>query len=106
VVSGWQHTNTLSHGQLSTLAGRTQKNGDPVAAAERSPAALQKAKSKCLDDGSEAHSFHTLLKLMSQIVRNECRAKDSGSDAPTFEIVTTPSKKQKQAYDLLKTIEV
>ena len=83
-----------------------KKNGDPVAPAERSPAALQKAKSKCLDDGTEAHSFHTLLKLMSQIVRNECRVKDSDPDAPTFEIVTTPSAKQKQAYDLLKTIEV
>ena len=83
-----------------------KKDRDPVAPAKRSPAALQKAKSKCLDDGTEAHSFQTLLKLMSQIVRNECRAKDSGPDAPTFQIVTTPSKKQKQAYDLLNAIEV
>ena len=42
---------------------------------------------------------------MSQIVRKECRAKDNGPDAPTFEIVTTLSEKQKQAYDLLKKME-
>ena len=83
-----------------------KKSRDPVAPAERSTAALRKARSKSLDDGTEAHSFQTLLKLMSQIVRNECRAEGSPPDAPTFEIVTTPSEKQKQAYDLLKTIEV
>ena len=83
-----------------------KKTGNPVAPAKRSAAALRKARSKCLDDGTEVHSFQTLLKLMSQIVRNECRVKGSGPDAPIFEIVTTPSKKQKQAYDLLKAIAV
>jgi transposase len=83
-----------------------KKTGNPVAPAKRSAAALRKARSKCLDDGTEVHSFQTLLKLMSQIVRSECRVKGSGPDAPIFEIVTTPSKKQKQAYDLLKAIAV
>jgi transposase len=81
-----------------------KKTGNPVAPAKRSEAALRKVRSKRLDDGTEVHSFQTLLKLLSQIVRNECRVKGSGPDAPTFEIVTTPSKKQKQAYTLLKTI--
>jgi len=49
--------------------------------------------------------LQTLPKLMSQIVRKECRAKDNGPDAPTFEIVSTLSEKQKQAYDLLKKME-
>jgi transposase len=81
-----------------------KKTGNPVESAKRSEAALKKVRSKRLDDGTEVHSFQTLLKLLSQIVRNECRVKGSGPDAPTFEIVTTPSKKQKQAYALLKTI--
>jgi transposase len=83
-----------------------KKTGDPIAHAKRSDAALRKVRSKRLDDGTEVHSFQTLLTLLSQIVRNECRIKGSGSEAPTFEIVTTPSKKQKQAYALLKTIAV
>jgi len=82
------------------------KTRDPVAPAKRSDAALQKVQSKRLDDGTEAHSFQTLLKLMSQIVRNECLVKGAGADEPTFEIVTTPNEKQKRAYDLLENIAV
>ena len=52
------------------------------------------------------HSFQTLLKLLSGIVRNVCRVPDAGPDAPTFEIVTTPNEKQQRAYDLLATINV
>lgn len=78
-----------------------KRNSDPVAPAKRSDAALRKVHSKRLVDGTETHSFQTLLKIMSQIVRNECLI--SGSDA-AFEIVTTPSKKQQLAYDLLKNI--
>ena len=83
-----------------------KKTGNPVAPAKRSESALRKVRSKRLDDGTEVHSFQTLLKLLSQIVRNECSVKGSVSDAPTFEIVTTPSKKQKQAYALLNTISL
>jgi transposase len=81
-----------------------KKTRDPVAPAIRSDTALQKVRSKRLDDGTEVHSFQTLLKLMSQIVRNECRISDAGSKAPTFEIVTTPSEKQQRAYNLLDNI--
>ena len=79
---------------------------DPVAPAERSEAALRKVRSKTLDDGSEAHSFQTLLKVLSGIVRNVCRVPGAGHDAPTFDVVTTPNAKQQRAYDLLGTIEV
>ena len=79
---------------------------DPVALAERSEAALHKVRSKTLDDGSEAHSFQTLLKVLSGIVRNVCRVPGAGPDAPTFDVVTTPNAKQQRAYDLLGTIEV
>jgi len=77
---------------------------DPVAPAKRSEAALRKVHSKMLDDGSEAHSFQTLLRHLSGIVRNVCRAPSDGPDAPTFHVVTTPNAKQQQAYALLETI--
>ena len=80
------------------------KSVNPVEPAKRSEAALQKAQSKRLEDGTEVHSFQTLLKLMSQIVRNECRLSDVGSDKHTFEIITTPNEKQKRAYHLLGNI--
>ena len=79
---------------------------DPVAPAKRSDGAMRKVKSKVLDDGSEVHRFQTLLKLLSQIVRNVCRVPGAGDDAPTFEIVTTPNAKQRRARKLLETIRV
>ena len=79
---------------------------DAVAPATRSEAALRKVHSRTLDDGSEVHSFHTLLTLLSGIVRNVCRVPGAPSDAPTFDVVTTPSATQQRAYQLLETIAV
>lgn len=79
---------------------------DPVAPAIRSEPALRKVHSKTLDDGSQVHSFHTLLKLMSGIVRNVCRVPGAPDDAPTFDVVTTPSLKQQRAFELIEGIEV
>jgi hypothetical protein len=83
-----------------------KKTRDPVAPAKRSEAALQKARSKKLDDETEVHSFQTLLKLLSTIVRNVCRVPGAGPDAPTFHIVTTPDTKQQRAYKLVEAITV
>jgi transposase len=78
---------------------------DPVAPAQRSAAALRKVRTRRLDDGSEVHSFHTLLKLLSSIVRNVCRVPGAPPETPTFDVITTPSAKQQRAYQLLQTIE-
>jgi transposase len=83
-----------------------KKTRDPVAPAKRSQAALKKASSKLLEDGSQAHSFQTLLKLLGTIVRNTCRTPGARSSAATFEVVTTPNAQQKRAYDLLETIKM
>ena len=83
-----------------------KKTSDPVAPAKRSDGSLQKVQSKRLDDGSVVHSFQTLLKLMSQIVCNECRLSGESPEEPGFEIITTPNEKQKRAYHLLDTITV
>ncbi len=79
---------------------------DPVAPAQRSVAALRKVHTKVLDDGTAVHSFSTLLKDLSRLVRNVCRPRGANSDAPTFELVTTPNATHQRAYDLLKTITV
>jgi transposase len=79
---------------------------DPVAAAKRSKAALAKAASHTLDDGTPAHSFATLLGELATIVRNTCRTPNAGPDAPTFEIVTTPNAKQKRALELIQQIRL
>ena len=77
---------------------------DPVAPAKRSTTALAKAARRTLDDGTPVHSFRTLLEELATVVRNTCRTRGVGDDAPTFEIVTTANPKQAQAIELLQAI--
>ncbi|MBV9890468.1 MAG: IS1634 family transposase [Rhizobacter sp.] len=77
---------------------------DPVAAARRSRAALDKLASRSVDDGTPAHSFATLMAELGSIVRNTCRTPGSAADAPTFDILTTPNATQRHALDLIKQI--
>jgi hypothetical protein len=79
---------------------------DPVAPAQRSKAALAKVATHTLDDGTPAHSFRTLLDELSTVVRNTCRTRGSGDDAPTFEVVTTANSKQARAQELLRAISL
>jgi transposase len=79
---------------------------EPVAPARRSMKALDKVASHTLDDGTPAHSFSTLMAELATIVRNTCRTPSAASDAPTFDIVTTPSGKQRQAFELLQQIRL
>lgn len=81
-----------------------KKTRDPVAPAQRSAAALQKASTHEIDDGTQAHSFETLIEDLATIVRNSCRAPGAPDDAPTFAVVTTPSAKQRRALELLEKI--
>ena len=79
---------------------------DPVAPAKRSAQALKKVHSRTLDNGTEAHSFHTLLLHLATIVRNTCQRKGGGAGEPRFTMTTTPNAKQKRALELLYTIVV
>lgn len=79
---------------------------DPVAPAERSRAAMQKVDRHLLDDETPAHSFATLMADLATIVRNTCRTPHAGPEAPSFEITTTPSAKQRQALDLIQQIRL
>lgn len=78
---------------------------DPVAAAKRSEAALNKVATHTLDDGSPAHSFRTLLQELSTIVRNTCQP-SHGSTQLTFQMTTVPNPTQQRALQLLNQITV
>ena len=77
---------------------------DPVAPAERSSSAQDKAATHCLVDGTPAHSFSTLMAELATIVRNTCRTPNAESDAPTFEVTTTAAAKQQRAMALVHAI--
>ena len=79
---------------------------DPVAPAERSEAALRKVHTHTLDNGTAAHSFTTLLKRLSAIVRNTCRIPAADSPRHVFDVTTTPDAQQQRAFDLLQKIKV
>lgn len=75
---------------------------DPIAPAKRSKKAINKVQNRLLEDGTEVHSFRTLLAELSSIVRNTCHV---GNDAEVpFELYTSPNAKQQHALDLLKHI--
>jgi transposase len=79
---------------------------DPVAPAQRSASALEKAHTQRLPDGTAAHSFQTLLQALANLVRNTCRRRGAPAHEPNFEMDTPPDAQQQRAYDLLKTIQV
>jgi len=78
---------------------------DPVAPAQRSDAARAKAAHHTLEDGTPAHSFSTLMAELATIVRNTCRTPKATLETPTFDVVTTPNAKQRQALDLIQQIQ-
>lgn len=83
-----------------------KRHRDPVAAAKRSPAALEKVARRTLKDGSPVHSFRTLLHELSTIVRNTCETRAGQSTGSTFQMTTTPNPAQHRALQLLQSIAV
>ena len=74
------------------------KRTDPVAAAQRSDAALAKAARKRTDDDTPVHSFTSLLADLATICTNHIQPT---GDMPAFTMITTPTPLQRQAFDLL-----
>ncbi|MEO5659497.1 MAG: IS1634 family transposase [Polaromonas sp.] len=83
-----------------------KRTRDPVAPARRSDAAMKKACSRTLDDGTPVHSFRTLMQDLQTIVRNTCRTSGDAQEGPTFELVTTPTLTQKNALELIDQIKM
>jgi transposase len=77
---------------------------DPVAPATRSAAALAKAQTRRLADGTPALSFRGLLSHLATIVRNTMRACDAKPGMGTFTLTTEANPKQRQALDLAAAI--
>lgn len=82
-----------------------KRTRDPVAPAQRSEAAQRKAQTHTLDDGTNAHSFSTLLAELGTIVRNTCRIPQA-QNTPTFQITTTANPKQQRALQLIRNMPV
>ena len=78
---------------------------DPVAPAKRSASAQRLAATKLLDDEQPVHSLATLMAEMATLVRNTCRTPSAGTDAPTFEVLTTASAHQQRALALINAIQ-
>ena len=71
---------------------------DPVAKAQRSAAALAKAHSHQLSDGSPAYDFNGLLDELATLARQQIRISTTGT---TFAKLTTPTPLQQRAFSLL-----
>lgn len=73
---------------------------DPVAPARRSPAALRKARTQHLEDGSPVHSLRTLLKELATLTRNRILLPGMPEEA-SFEKLATATPLQARALALL-----
>lgn len=78
--------------------GAAAKRTDPVAAAQRSDAALTKAAHKRTHDDYPVHSFTSLLKDLATLCANHIQPLD---DMPAFTKLTTPTRLQRRAFELL-----
>jgi hypothetical protein len=74
---------------------------DPVVPAKRSGAALRKASTQRLEDGTPVHSFATLVDHLKTMARNRVLPRGM-PDTAAFDIVTTPTPLQARALGLLK----
>jgi len=74
------------------------KRANPVAAAQPSDQALQKAARKRTADDHPVHSFTSLIADLGTICANHIQPTD---DMPAFTKITAPTPVQRQAFELL-----
>ncbi len=70
-----------------------------VAPAQRSPRAQRKTVTKLTDEGAPVHSFRTLLSDLATVAKN--RILPTTKQPVTFDLITTPTRLQQHAFDLL-----
>jgi Transposase DDE domain len=78
-------------------------NSDPVAKADRSPAAKRKAQTKRTSTGERCHSYRSLIAELATLTRNTIRLPDAPA---TFDKLTEPTPLQAHALDLAATAPV
>ena len=100
----------LRHGKPLTFADEAgpsaERLADPVAPAQRSKAALAKAHTRRLPDGSAVMSFGRLLRHLGTIVRNTVRPIGARAGLAPFTLTTRPNDQQARALALLATMAV
>jgi transposase len=74
------------------------RRSDPVAKAERSPQAQQKASTRLTATGNPAHSFETLLDHLATLTRNTVTIGDTDI---TIDKLAEPTELQRRAFDLI-----
>jgi transposase len=80
-------------------AAAERQRASVVAPAQRSSKAQRKATTKQTEEGTPVHSFPTLLRNLATIVKNHLQPR--ATSEASFEMVTTPTPTQKQAFELL-----
>ena len=75
---------------------------DPVATAERSDAAKEKASRRRTADNEPAHSFATLLDHLGTLIRSDVRV-DGVGEQPPFQQLSKPTPIQRRAFELIDT---
>ncbi len=70
-----------------------------VAPAQRSPRAQRKTVTRLTDEGAPVHSFRTLLSDLATVAKN--RILPTTKQPVTFDLITTPTRLQQHAFDLL-----
>lgn len=75
---------------------------DPVAPAERSDAALDKASRQRTTDDDPAHSFATLLDHLGTLTRSDVRV-DGAGEQSSFKQLSEPTPIQRKAFELIET---
>jgi Transposase DDE domain len=73
---------------------------NPVAPAQRSPAAHAKASRRQTPDGAPLHSFRGLLEHLATLTRNDIRYHGTNTDVPTL---AEPTPDQRHAFELIGT---
>lgn len=74
---------------------------DPVAPAERSDAAKQKASRQRTTEGEPAHSFATLLDHLGTLIRSDVRV-PAAAETPRFQQLSQATPLQRKAFELLE----
>ncbi len=75
---------------------------DPVATAERSDAAKEKASRRRTANNEPAHSFATLLDHLGTLIRSDVRV-DGVGEQPPFQQLSKPTPIQRRAFELIDT---
>ena len=79
---------------------------DPVAPAQRSKSAQDKAACRLLPDGQAVHSFATLLAEHATLLSNTCRTPHAAPDSPTFKVLTIATAHQQHALAFIDAIHL